>query len=204
MRVGFSGFIPALVLSGVLALAGCTEHASEADKAAAAQAAAARQQQIDEAAAVRKTIPSAEQQLAQLPPPAKGRYLQVRSAEAWSNPFLVVSRKTIMLRVVSLPNSGPPDVIGADDSLPHGVLPGIKLHPSGPRKQEMTMRFIDLPVALAALPQESWPYGRVVAVEEDPATPKRERPLMRRNLEAVFALLNDLDVVADEWPYGQR
>ena len=209
MKIGLSGCIPALVLSGVLALAGCTEHASEADKAAAAQAAAARQQQIDEAAAVRKTIPSAEQQLAQLPPPAKGRYLQVRSAEAWSNPFLVVSRKTITLRIVPVPNSAAPnsglsDVIGADDTLPHGVLPNIKLRPSGQRKQEMTLRFIDLPVALAALPQESWPYGRVVAVEEDPATPKRERPLMRRNLEAVFALLNDLDVVADEWPYGQR
>ncbi len=153
---------------------------------------------------MRKTIPSAEQQLAQLPPPAKGRYLQVRSAEAWNNPFLVVSRKTITLRIVPVPNSGPPDVIGVDNTLPHGVLPNIKLRPSGQRKQEMTLRFIDVPVALAALPQESWPYGRVVAVEEDPATPKRERPLMRRNLEAVLALLNDLDVVVDEWPYGQR
>ena len=204
MKCAFAGCTMALLLCGALALAGCTEHASEADKAAAAQAAAARQQQIDEAAAVRKTIPSAEQQLALLPPPAKGRYLQVRSIEGWSNPFLVVSRKMITLRIVPVPNSGPPGVTGAGDTLPHGVLPNVKLRPSGQRKQEMTLRFIDLPVALAALPQESWPYGRVVAVEEDPATPKRERPLMRRNLEAVFALLNDLDVVADEWPYGQR
>ncbi len=183
-------------LCGLLLLGGCTEHASEADKAVAAQAAAERQQQADEQAAARKGIRAAEGQLAQLPPPAKGRYLQVRSAEAWGNPFLIVSRKAITLRMVD-PAPG--------DTLPNGVLPGEKLRPFGAKKRELTlMRLIDLPEALAALPEESWAYGRVVAVEEDPATPRRERPQMRRNLEAVMAMLNDLDVVVDEWPYGSR
>ncbi len=184
-----------LTLSGMLLLAGCTEHASEADKAAAAQEAAQKQQLADEAAAARKGIQAAEGQLAELPPPSKGRYLQVHSADAWSNPFLVVGRRTITLRVVA-PAPGA--------TLPNGVLPGQKLRSSGPKKSELTLRLIDLPEALAALKEESWEYGRVVAVEEDPATPRKERPQMRRNLEAVIAMLNDLDVVVDEWPYGSK
>ena len=184
-----------VLLGGTVLLAGCTQHASEADKAAAAQEAAQKQQLADEAAAARKGISAAEGQLAELPPPAKGRYLQVHSVEAWSNPFLIVGRKTITLRIVG-PSPG--------ETLPNGVLPQQKLRPSGPTKRELTLRLIDLPEALAALKEESWAYGRVVAVEEDPATPRKERPQMRRNLEAVIAMLNDLDVVVDEWPYGPR
>ena len=180
----------------VASLAGCTEHATEADKAQAAQQAAARQKQADEAEAARKGIQAAEGQLAQLPPPAKGRYLQVRTADAWGNPFLVVGRKTITLQVVLPPN--------IDRLLPYGLVGTERLEPSGANKKQLTLRLIDLPEALAALPASSWRYGRVVGVEEDPATPRKERPQMRRNVEAVMAMLNDLDVVADEWLYGLR
>ncbi len=183
------------MLACALLLPGCTEHATEADKAAAAQAAAARQQQADEAAAARKGIQAAEAQLALLPPPAKGRYLQVRSVDGWSNPFLVVGRKAITLRVAMPPGM---------TALPNGVLPAVRLVPAGAGKGELTLRLIDVPEALAALPEQCWPYGRVVAVEEDPGTPRKERPQMRRNVEAAMAMLNDLDVVADEWPYGLR
>ena len=184
-----------ILLGAVLSLTACTEHASEQDKAAAAQDAATRQQQADEAAAARKGISAAEGQLAQLPPPAKARYLQVRSAETWSNPFLIVGRKAVTLRMVDT---------APGDTLPNNVLPQQKLRPAGIRKRDLTLRLIDLPEALAALPEESWAYGRVVAVEEDPATPRGERPQMRRNVEAVMAMLNDLDVVVDEWPNGPR
>ena len=187
----------ALALAIALPLAGCNQHASEQDKAEAAQAAAAKQQLADEAAAARKGISAAEGQLAQLPPPAKARYLQVRSAEGWSNPFLLVGRRSITLRVV-LSDAG----MAEAGKLPNSPF-AADLRVVG-NKRELTLRLIDLPEALAALPEASWPYGRVVAVEEDPATPRKERPQMRRNLEAVMALLNDLDVVADEWPNGLR
>ncbi len=186
-------------LLAMLVLGGCDRHASEADKEAAAQAAAARQQQIDDAAAMRKAIPSAEQQLAQIPPPAKGRYLQVRTVENWANPFLLVGWKTMDLRLMM-----PQDAGSAD---PTAAQPGLlksKVRLTGPGHGQMTLRLIELPQALSALPQSSWQYGRVIAVEEDPTTPKRLRPQMRRNLEAVLGMLNDLDVVVDEWPYGQR
>lgn len=108
---------------------------------------------------------------------------------------MIVSRKTITLRVV-LPAGGLPP----GTTLPSGVVPQ---HVAG-GKSELTLRLIDLPETLAALPEFSWSYGRVVAVEEDPATPRKERPQMRRNLEAAMAMLNDLDVVVHEWPYGNR
>ncbi len=195
MRIRRRARLACFVLGAGVLLAGCTQHASEADKAAAAQEAAQKQQLADEAAAARKGISAAEGQLAELPPPSKGRYLQVHSVEAWSNPFLIVGRKVITLRIVGQ---------STGETLPNGVLPQQKLRPAGPTKRELTLRLIDLPEALAALKEESWAYGRVVAVEEDPATPRKERPQMRRNLEAVIAMLNDLDVVVDEWPYGPR
>lgn len=183
-----------IALLGGLLLPGCSNHASQEDKQAAAQAAAARQQQADEIAAARKGIRAAEGRLDQLPPPSKARYLQVHSQQGWANPFLIVNRRTITLRIENPP----------EGTLPGGKLPGGVLHAAGPRKSDVTLRLIDLPEALAALPEDCWPYGRVVAVEEDLATPRPERPQMRRNVEAVMAMLNDLDVVVNEWPGGFR
>ncbi len=191
--IGRSRFLTAALISA-LALTGCNRHASEADKAVAAQGAAQRQKQADEALAARKGIQAAEGQLAQLPPPSKGRYLQVHAEAAWSNPFIVVGRRNLSMKVV-LP-------AGSNRLSTTVALPVTQ--PAGENKKEVTLRLIDLPEALAALPESSWPYGRVAAVEEDPDTPRRERPAMRRNVEAVMAMLNDLDVVVDEWPSGVR
>ena len=175
----------------LLAFSGCDRHATQAEKAEAAQAAAQKQQLADEAAAARRGIHAADARLDQLPPPYRTRYAQVHTIQSWANPFLLVGRKTITLRCAN------PQGL---THLPNNVLPAQTLRSVGPQKSEITLQLIDLPEALAALPDESWQYGRVVAVDEDPATPRRERPQMRRNVEAVMALLNDLDVVAYEWP----
>jgi hypothetical protein len=178
-------------LCTLLAFSGCDRHATQAEKAEAAQAAAQKQQLADEAVAARRGIHAADARLDQLPPPYRTRYAQVRTIQSWSNPFLLVGRKTVTLRFAN------PQGL---TSLPNRILPSQTLSNAGPQKSEITLQLIDLPEALAALPDESWPYGRVVAVDEDPSTPRRDRPQMRRNVEAVMALLNDLDVVADEWP----
>jgi hypothetical protein len=117
--------------------------------------------------------------------------VQVHTMQTWQNPFLLVGRKSITMRFMN---------VQGFSTLPDKVLPTQTVRSVGPQRGEMTLRLIDLPEALAALPEESWQYGRVVAVDEDPATPRRDRPQMRRNVEAVMALLNDLDVVAYEWP----
>ena len=45
----------------------------------------------------------------------------------------------------------------------------------------------------------SWPYGRVVAVEEAHEVPASARPEVRRNMETVMKTLSDLGVVVYEW-----
>jgi hypothetical protein len=66
--------------------------------------------------------------------------------------------------------------------------------------REVQIRVQDLADGLIALPENAWPYGRVVAVEESPLADKSQRPAVRRQVEAVIAQLNDLGVVVDEWP----
>jgi hypothetical protein len=56
-----------------------------------------------------------------------------------------------------------------------------------------------LPAALNAIPENSWPYGRVVAVEEAHDAPASARPAIRRNVEATIKTLSDLGVVVYEW-----
>ena len=129
----------------------------------------------------------ARQEIDQIPPPAKSRYLAVHTQESWSNPSLTVGRETIRMRVI------------LRDANPSGYGTGTMLRPAGARKQELDIRLADLPTALAAVPDGSWPYGRVIAVEETPVETKADRPAVRRNVEATIQMLNDLGIVVDEW-----
>lgn len=128
------------------------------------------------------------QQLDQIPPPAKSRYLAIHTRESWGNPFLIVGKKTVTLRIMY-------------PEPPHSDLaPGTLMQPANARKRELSLRLSELPEALAALPQEAWPYGRVIAVEEDPVAVRADRIQVRRNVETTIQLLNDLGVVVYEWP----
>ncbi len=152
------------------------------------------------AAAPSKPVPasrmdSARQQLDEIPPPSKSRYLAIHTIDSWSNPFLIVGKKSVMLRIYY------PDPV-VNGTLSGSALPNTMLRPSGARKRELDLRMSDLPEALAALPQESWGYGRVIAVEEDPSTMRPDRPQMRRNVEAAIQMLNDLGLVVYEWSNG--
>jgi hypothetical protein len=163
----------------VVALAGC----SKPIRAPSDAAAQARQQAQSE----QQTKDSARQQIDQIPPPAKSRYLAVHTQESWANPFLTVGRETIRMRVI-LP-----------DANPSAYGTGTMLRPADARKQELDIRLADLPTALAAVPQGAWPYGRVIAVEETPVETKADRPAVRRHVEATIQVLNDLGIVVDEW-----
>lgn len=128
------------------------------------------------------------QELEQIPPPAKNRYMAIHTKESWGNPFLIVGKKTVTLRVMN------PEAPHSD------AVPGNLLHPPNARKRELELRLSDLPEALASIPENSWPYGRVVAVEEDTVQARAERIQVRRNVETTIQVLNDLGVVVYEWP----
>ena len=127
-------------------------------------------------------------QLEQIPLPTKSMYVDVHEPSAWANPFLAVGADTITLRIL-LPDANP-STAGA----------GTLLRPIAARRQELQLRLGDLDTAVVAIPAGAWRYGRVIAVAESPLAATKDRPMVRRNVEAVIRQLNDLGVVVEEWP----
>lgn len=127
-------------------------------------------------------------ELEKIPVPTKSLYVDVHDPSQWRNPFLTVEADMLDLRI-ELPDQ------------PLGKFAdGSMLRPPGARRQEMQVRMSDLGKAVAAIPAGSWRYGRVIAVAESPEASRKDRPQIRRNLEAVINQLNDLGVVVEEWP----
>jgi hypothetical protein len=156
-------------------------------KGSAPSGAPSRAEVRQERQAQQSKMDAARQELEEIPPPSKNRYLSVRTKEAYANPFLVVHPQTITVTIIFR------------DQDPNGFTAGGVLRPAKARKQEIDVRPGDLPQALAALSPDVWPYGRVVAIEESPTAPRTERVAIRRNVEAAIQILNDLGVVVDEW-----
>jgi hypothetical protein len=146
-----------------------------------------RQLQQQQARTLAKNEATARESLENIPPPLKHRYVNVHSTDAWQNPFLTVHRDTLTLRIIY-----PQQTSSALDA-------GTLLHPAAARRQELEIRLSDLPEALSAIPDFSWPYGRVVAIEESPTASRQDRAQVRRNVETTIRIVNDLDVVVDEW-----
>ena len=137
-----------------------------------------------------QAVETARQQLDLIPPPSKTRYMAVRSLATWENPYLTVQENMATLHVTLA------------DANPSGLGTGGMLRPVAARHQDLTVRVSDLPAALNAIPENAWPYGRVVAVEEAHETPASARPSVRRNVEATIKTLGDLGVVVYEWNDG--
>jgi hypothetical protein len=126
--------------------------------------------------------------LAQIPLPTKSMYVDVHEPGAWANPFLSVDAATLNLRITLA------------DANPSPMGQGTMLRPEAARRQEIQVRPADLAQALMALPAGAWRYGRVIAVAESPMANPKDRPVVRRNVEAAIQQLNDLGIVVEEWP----
>jgi hypothetical protein len=120
--------------------------------------------------------------------PTKSLYLDVHEPGAWANPFLSVDAGMLTLRVTMA------------DANPSTLGEGTMLRPEAARRQELQIRPADLADALIALPAGAWRYGRVIAIAESPLANRKDRPKVRRNVEAAILELNDLGVVVEEWP----
>jgi hypothetical protein len=166
-----------------LALTAC--HKEEQAVAGVAAKAANAERQAQAYATLR------DQQRAELervPLPSKNLYIDVHEPGAWANPFLSVEADTLNLR------------INLADANPSPVGEGTMLRPAAARRQEVQLRPTELAEAIVALPASAWRYGRVIAVAEAPGASRKDRPKIRRNVEAAIRQLNDLGVVVEEWP----
>jgi hypothetical protein len=174
LRRSLTAFAAAACLASPFLLGGCrTASAGTAPQLASPQA-----------------IDSARQQLTLIPPPSKSRYMAVHSLSTWENPYLTVQQNIATLHVT------------VADANPSSLGTGGMLRPAAARHQDVIIRTGDLPQALAAIPESSWPYGRVVAVEEAHDTPQSARPAVRRNVETTLKTLGDMGVVVYEWNEG--
>jgi hypothetical protein len=177
--------VAALTLGAIVFLGGC--HRGAPPAAQETQEPTPREVAKQKALALAKSEATARASLQDIGPPAKHRYINVHSTDAWENPFLSVHRDTLTLRIIFPQQTSSP------------VDAGTLLHPAAARRQELEIRMEDLPNALAAVPDFSWPYGRVVAIEESPTASRQDRAQIRRNVEQAIRIVNDLDVVVDEW-----
>jgi hypothetical protein len=123
-----------------------------------------------------------------IPLPSKSQYLDVHEPGAWANPFISAGPDSLTLRVTMT------------DANPSAVGKGTILRPEAARRQEIQVHPADLADALIALPAGAWRYGRVVAVAESPLANPKDRPKVRRNVEAAIQKLNDMGIVVQEWP----
>lgn len=170
-----------------IAVAAC--HKEEQAVVGVAKTAVSAEQKAQAAAQASAT--ERDQQRAQLgliPLPTKSMYVDIHEPGAWANPFLSVDSDTLNLRVTLA------------DANPSTVGQGTMLRPEAARRQEIQLRPADLPKALIALPSGAWRYGRVIAVAESPVASKKDRPKVRRNVEAAIQQLSDLGIVVEEWP----
>ncbi|HZB88585.1 MAG TPA: hypothetical protein VE291_08020 [Terracidiphilus sp.] len=152
--------------------------------AGVAQKAAAAEHQAQAAATV------GDQQratLAHIPLPTKSLYVDIHEPSAWANPFLSVDADTLDLRV------------NLADANPSAMGQGTLLRPAAARRMEVQLRPSELASAIMALPDSAWRYGRVIAVAESPNAPAKDRPQIRRNVEAAIQQLNDMGIVVEEW-----
>jgi hypothetical protein len=155
------------------AVVGVAQHAVNAEHRAQATATKRDQQRAD---------------LARIPLPTKSLYIDVHEPGAWANPFLSVDADMLTLRITMA------------DANPSSLGQGTILRPEAARRQELQIRPADLADALIALPAGAWRYGRVIAVAESPLASRKDRPKLRRNVEAAIQQLNDLGIVVEEWP----
>lgn len=179
-----------LVAASVLLLASLTacSHSAPHPVSSIEAAAKAREQAAQKARARAAALAGDRAQLDAIPLPSKNTYLGIHTRQSWQNPFLIVSKSTVSLSVL-YPDYGPAHAPG--DEL---------LRPLAARRRQLELRLSELPDALVAVPQNTWPYGRVIAVEEDPTASRDDLPQVRRNLEATEQILSDLGVVAFDWP----
>jgi len=185
-RKNIKGIVAMALLLG-LTLAAC--HREEQAVVGVAETAVNAEQKAQAAAQANAQARDRQRAaLAQIPLPTKSMYVDVREPGAWANPFLSVDADNLTLRITLA------------DANTSSLGQGTMLRPEAARRQELQVRLADLPQALIALPSGAWRYGRVIAVAESPLASQKDRPKLRRNVEAAIQQLTDLGIVVEEWP----
>jgi hypothetical protein len=139
----------------------------------------------------RALLETQREQLDQIPPPTKSTFMTVHSFDSWQNPVLTIQPSMLELHVL----------LADANTTPIGV--GGMFRPINARRQELNIDQASLADAISAIPHASWPYGRVIAIEEANKTPPSAEPAVRRNMEITISKLNDLGIVVYDLSTGK-
>jgi hypothetical protein len=105
-----------------------------------------------------------------IPPADPAKYRSVADAREWQNPYLMVQAKGIDARPISAATETP------------------------------TMSPADVVAYLEKLPSIAWPYGLVVAVQENGLRAPSDDAQVKRNREELVRLLEKAGVKVELWP----
>jgi hypothetical protein len=105
-----------------------------------------------------------------IPPADPAKYRSVADAREWQNPYLTVQAKGIDARPISAATETP------------------------------TMSPADVVAYLEKLPSIAWPYGLVVAVQENGLRASGDDARIKRNREELVRLLEKAGVKLELWP----
>jgi hypothetical protein len=105
-----------------------------------------------------------------IPPPDPNKYRSVRDGRDWQNPYLMVEANGIDARPISAATEAP------------------------------TMSPVEVVAYLEKLPSIAWPYGLVVAVQENGVRAPGDNARIKRNREELVRLLEKAGVKVDLWP----
>lgn len=105
-----------------------------------------------------------------IPPPDPNKYRSVRDARDWQNPYLMVRANGIDARPISAATETP------------------------------TMSPADVVAYLEKLPSMAWPYGLVVAVQENGVRAPGDDARIKRNREELVRLLENAGIRVNLWP----
>ena len=139
----------------------------------------------------RAELETQREQLDQIPPPTKSTFMTVHTYDSWQNPVLTIQPGMLELHVL----------LADANTTPIGV--GGMFRPVNARRQELNISIAALGDAISAIPHSSWPYGRVVAIEQANKTPASAEPAVRRNMETIISKLNDLGIVVYDLSSGK-
>jgi hypothetical protein len=103
-------------------------------------------------------------------PADPAKYRSITDSQEWRNPYLIVQAK------------------GID---PGSISPATKIP---------TMAPADVVAYLEKLPSNAWPYGLVVAVEENGIIGRGDEAQIKRNREELVRLLEKAGVKVELWP----
>jgi len=107
-----------------------------------------------------------------IPPPDSNKYRSVSDARDWQNPYLLVQANGIDARPISAATEAP------------------------------TLSLGEVVAYLEKLPSIAWPYGLVVAVQENGLRAPGDDARIKRNREELVRLLEKAGVKVDLWPSG--